>query len=84
MGNDREKNRPDSIERVTNGVLTALVAVALITGIIPVIVSQILGLSTIEGWAGLQGFQSFMFLLPIVLAIGAIAVIIRQFTSSRE
>ena len=83
MGNGKEY-RPDGIERVTNGVLTAVIAVALIAGVIPVIVSQVLGLSSIEGWAGLEGFQNMMYLVPTTLAIGAIAVIIRLFTSSRE
>ena len=86
MGNGKDY-RPDGIERVTNGALTALVAVALIAGVLPAIVSQILGLGDIEslkGWDGLTAFQSFMYLVPTVMGIGAIAVIIRLFTSSRE
>lgn len=86
MGNDKDYH-PDGIQRVTNGVLTALVAVALIIGVVPAIVTQILGLGNIQdisGWAGLKAFQNFMYLVPTVMGIGAIAVIIRLFTSSRE
>lgn len=86
MGNDR-RTGPDGIERVTNGTLTALIAVVLICAVLPMIVSQILGLSAIESiqsWAGLSSFQAIGYLIPSVMAIGAIAVIVRLFTSSRE
>lgn len=87
MGNGIVPTRPDGIERVTNGALTALIAVVLICAILPVIVSQLMGLSSntvLSGWSGLGAFQTLGYLIPTVLIIGVVAVVIRYFTSSRE
>lgn len=87
MGNSRGITRPDGIERVSNGVLTGLIAVVLICAVLPVIVSQLAGLSSntmLATWSGLAAFQTLAYIIPTVLIIGAIIVMIRYFSSSRE
>lgn len=78
---------PDGIERVSNGILTGLVSVVLICAVLPVIVSQIAGLSSntiLASWGGLGAFQTLGYLIPTVFILGVVIVIIRHFSSSRE
>lgn len=87
MGNSKGIARPDGIERVSNGILTGLVAVVLICAVLPVIVSQLAGLSSntvLATWSGLAAFQTLAYIIPTVFLIGAVIVMIRYFSSSRE
>lgn len=76
----------DGIERVTNGALVVLIGVIMVCAFLPVIVSQIMGLSSssIASWSGLAGFQSIAYIIPTVLIAGIIIVAIRLFSNSRE
>lgn len=79
--------QPDGIEKITNGVLTGLVAIVLICAVLPVIVSQITGLGSntlLASWSGLAAFQTLGYLIPTVLIIGAVVVMMRNFARSRE
>lgn len=80
-------DKPDGIERISNALFTGLIGVVLLCALLPILISQVAGLSNnviLSGWAGLSGFQDLLYLLPVVFGIGMVIVIIRFFSSSRE
>lgn len=78
--------KPDGIDRMTNALFTGLIGIVLLCALVPVFITQIAGIKLPEGvtWAGLDGFQSLAYLLPVVFLIGLIIMIVRFFSSSRE
>lgn len=80
-------SRPDGIERISNALFTGLMGIVLLCALLPVFISQIVGLSNneiLEGWDGLAGFQSIAYILPVIFIIGLIILIVRFFSGSRE
>ena len=78
--------KPDGIDRMTNALFTGLIGIVLLCALVPVFISQIAGITLPDGvsWAGLEGFQSLAYLLPVIFLIGLIIMIVRFFSSSRE
>ena len=63
------------------------VGVILTAAMLPVIVSQLSGLSSntvLATWSGLAAFQTLAYIIPTVFLVGAIIVMIRYFSNSRE
>lgn len=81
------EDRPDGIQKITDGMMVILLGSLFITAFLPVIVSQFLGLNDnpmLSGWSGLEAFQSVGFIIPMLLIAGVALVAVRMFSRNRE